>query len=365
MTDYYLRYLTVDGIQILNISDFTSLEYTLKENEVGVLELALPASQFIWPPILDGRLEVYRRVGAGAYYLDGGCQWLLRDWVLQKSGLESTIALRAYHTNHLLGRRIVAYNADTSQTMKTDYIDDMMKEIVNENYLAGAVAARDISAYMTAQADLSLAPRKSKAFSRRNVLTILQELTQLSYDNGTYLVFDTVKTGDAMTEFRTYVGQRGIDRGSLSASPIYVSEDNDGLTEPTLAYQYADEINYVYAGGKGEGNLRNVQVASDAVRLAASVLNRCEYFHDARNGSDDDADLVSEAEEQVAARRPRVMFDATLHENRNLLYGIHYNFGDIIAAQYQGMTFDCHVDIVNVKVGGGEETVTAVIHGEV
>ena len=365
MTDYYLRYLTADGVQVLNVPDFSRLEYTLAENEVGVLELSLPFSQFIWPPILDGRFEVYRRVGAGAYYLDGGCQWLLRDWALEKSGNESIISLRAYHTNHLLGRRIVAYNADTSQTAKTDYIDDMMKEIVYENYLAGAVAARNISAYMTAQADLSLAPRVSKAFSRRNVLAILQELAQLSYENGTYLVFDAVKTGDALTEFRTYTGQRGVNRGTTGAAPLTVSVENDGLTEPVLAYAYADEINYIYAGGKGEGSLRVIQEASDAVRLAASALNRSEYFYDARNGSDDPADLLSEAEEQLAERRPRVMFDAVLHENRNLLYGIHYNWGDIVTAQYQGMVFDCHVDIVNVRVGGGEETVTAKIHGEV
>ena len=89
-----------------------------------------------------------------------------------------------------------------------------MKTIIDANMGSGATdATRDLSSLLTIQKSFSLAPDIDISYSRRQLLDVLQDIAAYSWKNGTYLTFDIVYTGPGTLEFRTYVGQRGVDHG--------------------------------------------------------------------------------------------------------------------------------------------------------
>jgi len=362
MTDYLLRYLTHDGVFVENISDFSHLKYAGRENEIGIMTLTLPAE--LMNPVLDGRLEIYRQVGAGGYNLEFDTQWFIRYWKKQRQGNVSSLLVKAYTGNELLSRRIIGYAADTPQTNKTAHIDDMMKAFVREN--CGTLATdtgRNLSTYLSVQGDFAGAPIHTKAASWKNLVPVLQELAETSMDMGTYLVFDTVKLTDIQMEFRTYIGQRGVNRGSTGASPLLVSDVNGSLSDTSLEYDYSSEGNYIYCGGRNEGIDRVVAEEEDTTRSLATVLNRREIFKDSRQ-TEDQEKVVEEAQASLNANRPRIIFNGTLVDTDDIQYGVDYGFGDIVEAQYEDTVMDCHVNAVEVDVQGGKEVLTIKLRGE-
>ena len=361
MTEHYIRYMDFAGNLIETITDFALLEYGRAKNEIGVLDMALPANAMPVLPIVDGRLEVYRKVGAGAFYLDGETQWLIRKFWYSGHPNNPTLNIQAFDMMTLLDRRYVEYPADTTYTSKTDFTDDMMKDIADENAGAAAlVATRNMAPYLSIQADLGLAPATTKAFSWRKMFPLLQELAEISLENGTWLGFDVVKVSDTESQFRTYANYRGND---VSAS-VTVSPENGALVDAVLMYDYSGEITEVTAGGRGEGVDRVTVPVTDPVRLARSPLNRIEKAIDARQ-TESTAALLAEAEAELKAGRPKIILEGQINDTDDLKFGVHYNYGDIITAQYMGIVIPCHVDMYSIRVQGGDETRTIKIRGEV
>ena len=363
MNNYYINYLKQDGALIGQVYNFTRLEYGTRENEIGIMTLTLPAELFPGIPEADNILEIYRQVGASAPYLELDTAWFIRKWKYNKVGQSDVLTMDAQQALCIVDRSIIAYAADTAYTSKTNEADDMMKSLIDENMGAGATdAARDISAVMTIQVDLTLAPSITKAFSWRRMLQTLQEIAKTSFEEGTYLVFDVVRTGPGTFEFQTFIDQRGTDRGVGSASPLVVSTQNGLLSEPELVYDYSEERNYIYIGGRGEGIDRNIVEVSDAARIGLSLLGRRELFIDYRN-SDLDATLDTEGNETLKEYRPKIILTGTISDSENLQYGIDYKYGDIIVGQYNDIILNSHVDAISVIVDSGDETIRANVRG--
>jgi hypothetical protein len=309
---------------------------------------------------IDGWLEVWRRAAGGLNYLDTETVWFIRDVSrrLNERG-ERFITVIAYSAADLLKRRIVAYAAGSSQAEKTGAADNLMKAIVRENL--GSLAtdtSRSISAYLSVQADSGAGPSLSKAFSRRNVLTVLQELAQASLEAGTALFFDIVAPEVGSLEFRTYTGQRGIDHSSTGARRVTLSPAYGTLTEVVRRYDHASEQNYIYAGGQGEESSRAVATASDASRISLSPFNRCEGWVDARNTADSGL-LSAEAQAALRAGRPRQEFSGKILNTGSVQYGREWAFGDRISAEFDGEVVDGRVDEINVRVENGQEEIQA------
>ena len=361
MTEHYLRYMDFAGNLVETITDFALLDYGRSKNEVGILDIKLPASAFPVFPIVDGRLEVYRRVGAGAFYLDGETQWLIRKFWYSGNTRNPTLNIQAFDMLALLTRRSVSYYADTAYTNKTDFVDDMMKEILDEN--AGAAVTwppRNMSPYLTIQADSSSAPSITKEFAWRKMLPLFQELAEISHEGGTWLGFDIVKISDTVSQFRTYANHRGNDVSAF----VTVSPENGSLVDAQLVYDYSKEYTVVTACGRGEGVDRTSISSEDAIRSARSPLNRIENIIDARQ-TEAQASLLSEAQEELKSGRPRIILEGLVNDTDTLQFGVHYNYGDIITAQYNGIVIPCHVDVYNILVKNGEETRTIKIRGEI
>lgn len=265
----------------------------------------------------------------------------------------------------LLQTRIVAYAAGSAQAEKTGPADDLLKAIVRENMGSMATdSVRNLTELgLSVAADLGLAPSVTKAFAHKPVLSVLQEISAASREKGTGLYFDVVPSdlpnGAVTFEFRTYTGQRGVDRSSNSNNPIYFGKKWKNLTNPVLEYDYLNEWNYVYAGGQGEGAGRKIIEVLDAGRIGNSPWNRREKFVDARNEMTDPG-VTARGQSELSAGRPRVRFSGDLLDSRTARYGIDWEFGDRASIEYQGRQIDGMIRTVRLgKAKDGVEIIEA------
>jgi hypothetical protein len=361
----YIEVSTPQGVKIAQLDQFLKLTYARAVNDIGTLVLELDPNSDASLYQRDTRLGVWRQGPNGALALDTECVWLVRKVkrVLSASG-ERRLRVTAYSANELLRRRIVAYAAGSAQASKSGYADDLMKAIVSENLGSDATDTdRDISAYLTIESDLSAGQSISKAFSRRNVLTVLQELADASAEAGTNLYFDVVTPTPGALVFATYTGQRGDDRTITSNAPLLFSPELGNLADGELEEDYANEVTVVYAAGRGEGDEREVVEVEDTTRSGASPFNRIEALRDARN-AETTAELTAEGNGFLKAGRPRLVFGGSIVDTPQCRYGVEWKWGDKVTVQFEGYTFDAHIAAVSVTIDNGSETVTAALKAE-
>lgn len=353
-TQYGVWLLSPTRTRLALIDRVIRLQITLTVNTVGLAEVVVPKSFPLEWVQEDSCLAIWRQVPGGEKLLVGDTLWLIRDWdqVLSEQGEESSVLI-AYTENEVLDRPIVDNASGTSYASKTDYVDDMMKAIVRENF--GSLATnsdRDFSDWLTVESDVSAGPSTTKAFAWRNVLTVLRELAQEADDQGNPVFFDVVHTpGTAASEFRTYIGQRGVD---LSGS-VVLSPRNGTLGEVRRSYVSSNERNAIVVGGQGQGEDREILRQTEAARISLSPMNRRELFVDARNA----ADLEAEAGAAIRNYRPRETFSAKIRDTAALRYGREYGFGCRVTAEFFGRAVSCRLDGIGIVVEQGREDIQA------
>ena len=353
-----------NGVKLTEFSNFSRLEYIRAENKVGWLKLELDPLQL--DPALfrvNMRLEPWRKTHSISPYLDGESVFFLQSWgrAIDSRGVE-VVNLMAYDANWFLQMRNIAYYSGSAMAgITAKEIDDAMKDIVRQNLGATATDTdRDLSTWLSVQADLAGAPVTTKEYYRKQVLTTLQALADESYQQGTYLAFDTVYTGPSALEFRTYTGQRGIDHGRDAAQKIIISRESKNLEEPEFIEDHSEEYNYIYAGGKGEAYAKVVKTAYTADAVG---LNRREKWVDARNTADGDA-IQSEANAALYKYRVQKSLTGRIVDTDGLQYGRDFRFGDILYAEYAGQGYNAHLDAIHITVQGGRENADLRIRGE-
>lgn len=367
MAEHQLTFRNSASGLLLTVFDaFVSLDMARSENNIGALTLVLPSlyDNFIFAGddvALDNRIEVNRSINGSSFYLEGETQWLVRhaQKILTADGQRLT-KVYAVDAIELLTRRIVAYAAGSAQADKSaTAADNLVKAFVRENL--GSLAtdtARDLSTYLTVQANLTLAPTIAKACSRRNVLEVLQEIAMASAIAGTYLAFDIIAVTSSSLEFRTYIGQRGIDHRASSGAAVFIGPDFGNMSDVVRGYDHLDEWTYVYAGGQGEGEARSIATASDTVRIALSPFNRIEKFIDSRQTSDViTGALQDEADQALRDGRSRKTFTGQFIDTPACLYGLNVSYGDYVTAQFDNESINCRMSKVNIKIEDGKETI--------
>lgn len=324
---------------------------------VGVLETTLPLS--FDPSLLleDGRIGVWRAINGRAPYLDNGAIFQIRYLDFGPT----SIFVRAYHATDLLSRRIIAYPAGSTYTTKgPDFADDLIKEFVNQNMLAGIVGAdrdgvetyADVSAYLTKQADLSQGALLSKSGARRLLLDMCTDLAQASTTAGVYLTFEVFGNPDGTLELRTYAQQRGTDRRAGTANQVILSQLRGNLTNAHLVIDYTEAANFIVAGGQGEETERLIGTAFDATRAANSPFGRIERFRDAANVSSQAA-VDDEADTQLRQARPLILFTGDLVETPALTRGIDFDLGDILTAEQGAQQYNVRLDVIRETITSG------------
>lgn len=342
---YDIRLLDYNGSLLpAGLNAFSEMDIVLVENDMGVVSLSISAD--VDPTFLkkDNRLAIYRSVNGRLPYLVGDCTWLIRRRKRTISGKDKSWKIWAYHPNYLLKKRIIAYNAGTSQTSKAQAADNMLKELVRENLGSSATDTDRIlsSTIFSVENNVSAGPTVAKSFTRRNLLKVCQEIAQTAAQLGTYVGFEIFSPVESTYAFRTYVGQRGVDRSSDSSSPLYVELDDVVIDD-----DWTEEINFVYAGGTGIEADRAIGTAEDTSLSSETPFGRAEYFWDGRQ-TDDVPTLDNDAQALLRANRPRKMISGNIKDTPAAALGVHYNWGDIVSFDVDGDVRDVRIERVRL-----------------
>jgi len=350
------------GFRVAQASNILSLDCARVINDIGAFALTLPGDFDPRYIIRDGIVEILRNPGAGV------ARWVSVGFIraityAEDARGEDVIILEGPDQNDLLNRRIVAYAAGSAQAEKTDFADDMMKDIIRENMGSGAIAARDWSSYnFGVAADLGAAPSITKGFAWRNVLKVLRDISASSESAGTRLYFDLqpymATTTQVGFSFITSTEQLGVDR--TGADQIIFSKEWGNLSDPELLFDYTREENYIYVGGQGEEAARDIVEVSDSPRIGMSIWNRREAFEDARHVTySATAELEAVGNAALAAGKPQLRFRGKLLNTPQTRYGIDWEFGDKVVVSYRGFQYDTHIRAVSFHVDKNGEQIFA------
>lgn len=344
---YDIHLLDPFGVAFGDLNAFESFDLALAENDVGALTITLPPSYRYDRFQKDGRIAVYRSILGRPPVLVGNALWLIRDRRKSLSRGKRAYTIRAVHANDILRRRIIAYNSGTSQTSKTGTADDIIKAFADENLVSATDTTRNLaSSLFTIQAVTSQGPSISKAATRRNLLTVCQEIANAAAQAGTYTGFEVRANSETALQLVTYTNQRGTDRRQSSAQPLVLTVDA-ALGEVEYEENWSEEVSSVYAGGQGEGAQRAIGTATDTGLIGSSPFGLIEDFYN-DNMTTDQTQLDDDADQQLFAQREKKSFNASVDDIPGATFGLHYDWGDLVSASFDDVTLDCRVNPVHI-----------------
>lgn len=360
-----LRLKNVIGNPITNLP-FFSLDCARSVNSVGGMTVTVPATYPYSMFTVDNRLEFWRTIDGTNTSLEMDTAWLIKSLKLMKEpeGREYW-EIQAEDFKTIVKSRIVAYNQGTSGAKKTATTDNMMKAVARENLGSSATTGRNISTYLSIQADHTLGASITKAFEYRNLDELFGEIVEASLATASPVYFDIIMTGSSgnTPEFRTYIQQRGSDRRAGRAGSLILSPESGNVGGFSVTDSYLEEATFVYALGPGNLGARMIATASDATRIARSPWGRIETKVE---GSNDpvSANLTEEANAALQMARPKKVVEGTILQNTRTQYGRDWKFGDQMTFRPNALwSFDVRVDAVHLTISEQRETVDAYFRG--
>ena len=363
---YELRLTTDTGVYLQTLNRFQWLQASRTVNRIGHLQLRVPWTfndQLLKP---DRMIQVWRAAPGGPMKLFR--PYFIRRWRFQ-TGARGAEYVYIYGVcpNDLLRRRIVAHYADeTNAKASAEEADDLMKRVVTDAIADGTnpapTAGTRVWSNFSVAGDLTAGPQLTKGFSWQPLLTeagggLLPALADAAKEAGTEVFFDvavdSVSTSSISFQFRTYTAQPGQDMTEKARFDKERSMDN-----PYLEYDHMSEVNYVYAGGRGIEDEREVQQVYDADLYGVSAWNRCEAFEWATNQTVDNG--VREAgRARLREGRPVKRFSGEPKDTAATRFGLHWNWGDKVRARYRNEEFDSIIQAVVLHMSQGVESISA------
>ena len=366
---YQLRLKEPNGDLAAIIDDYRDMSFDKIVNELGSFVVLMngydPKTSLFE---LDGQIEVYRR--DVTYGIDWYLEWegFIRDFTFAfDADGDYTFTANAVSYTHLLKRRIIAYRAGVSQTIKSDYGEVVMKEFVSENCGGDALVANgrirdgNFTGFSVEPAGVDgLAWQGQRSYV--NVLEVVQEVAKASGVD-----FNVVGVGDGLFEFRTYYPYLGVDRSNTGVNvttglnaagnpPVIFNPSLGNCT--TIEYSKArkDEVTIAMVAGQGQGDDRVVAIIPSAA-TSDSPLNDIEFYGDARNTNNDD-DLISQGEAVLAEKQFRETFVFTPLQTTEYAYGKNYYHGDFVTGQFLTLgSVDKRIMRVSISMKDGSETI--------
>lgn len=349
------------GNRLALVSDFSSLQASRVTNNLGACSLVLPADYdaFLQP---DGLVEVWRKPDGGAMRLFN--VYMYRLWNFDDAGGADITSISGKDGKSLLTRRIVANAAGTTISAKTNYADDLMKEVVSQSCTTAA-SDQDRSwggLNFTVADNLSDAPSISLGFAYRDVMDVLKDASEASRKNGTRLYWDVIpqfqSNGSIGWQFTTNIDQPGIDR--TGADRVTFGREFGNLTKGRLTFDYTDETTVVYSLGQGLEDDRVVEEVEDTTRSARSVWGRIEESYNAAGQASTTAEVAAAGQARLSERRPRLRLNGQLIDSPQARFGVDWNFGDAVCVTHRGYQFDVIITAVTLSIDGrGKEKIDA------
>lgn len=383
LRNYVLVHRSATGTYKHLISDAYSVRWILKLNKAGTLTMELP-SAFCSSAVggynisdfeADDQFLLYRSFGAGLTHTVVGESpfHLIKMEARRRDDGKRTLYIEAETALGFLGRRINPYDADDGNSDFEDNTlacDSLAKFLVINNYSAGAGSyisdpdpTRNLSAYIQVQADIAaIAPATPYTGSAENagVLSEIQKIADYAASQGIPMFFDMVMVSENpyKLEFRTYASQRGIDRtqttGGINAFTVV---DNINVADYSLVYDWSDSLTRVYVGSSnGSGAGKGYETVTDpnlAALLAVSPFALREDY--VSSNSDDSAEMRTEGNVELNARRAIFQANGLLADNLISQYGQAFGFGDKVTVFLEGLSFDAFIDTESGELSQGAE----------
>lgn len=383
LRNYVLVHRSATGTYKHLIADAYSVRWILKLNKPGTLTLELP-SAFCSSAVggygvtdfeADDQFILYRSFGAGL------SRTVVGDAPFHLAKMESrrrddgkrTLYIEAESPLGFLGRRINPYDADDGNSdfeNNTLACDSLAKFLVINNYLAGAGsyisdpdADRNLSTYLQVQADVGAivpAPAYTGSAENAGVLSEIQKIADYAASQGIPMFFDVVMVSENpyKLEFRTYATQRGIDRTQTSGGAnAFTVVDNINVADYSLVYDWSDSLTRVYVGSSnGSGAGKGYETVTDpnlAALLAVSPFALREDY--VSSNSDDSAEMRTEGNVELNARRAIFQANGLLADNLISQYGQAFGFGDKVTVFLEGLSFDAFIDTESGELSQGAE----------
>jgi len=392
VTVEYEFWLTSDsGKRIALLSGDSFFSYTRVINGFGTLSFGMPflpfAEQFTDWFEPDWRVEVWRRPKHGVPMRREDVFMLRKPRVYTRDADDMQI-IQFYGRNgvDLLSRRHVIQRGGTDWTTKSDFADDMMKEIVREQMLYGSALDEDGTqddtrawpqGEFSVGADVSLGPSIPHSFEGKKVFDVIKDIKDISFqkyqddpDNNLRIFFDVLPdilvtannpAGSPLGwKFITKAGLYGSDR----TTGREFSLENENIDVPTYSISHLDEINSVYVQGGGRGLSQIIEPVEDSNRINASRWNRSEGVISGANETKTNG-LLDLGRAELEKNRPVEELPLVFLNNPGSesvpqsLYGIDWDLGDRVKVNYAGRQFEAEINIIYVSVNeNGEESVT-------
>ena len=381
MSSSYEIWLTDDAgrrITLLNrASSFFS--YSRTTNGYGTVQFGIPLKFYksLVPDIfgLDWRLDIWRSPEKG-FPLRRESSYLLRKFnIYERDDGVDMIEFLGRSPLDIL-RREGVHSQTVSDYEKTDYADDMMKDVVRHFFINDPALTGPVPWYysssggfvstgeFTCDDDASLGPTISMSFLGQNILDLLKDIKAVTFQmnvadpsTNKKIYFDVVEgsglPGGFGYVFRTYADLRGQDR----TSGLVFSKENGNLKRPVYYEDYLDQItavefvNTIYTGTR------------DSPDGELSRWNRINTV-----------DLInSNNSDELVARYYKILNDNKADKSINCtflntpggptqprsLYGVDWDLGDLLPVHFAGKVLNAEVKIVYVSVDeNGSEEVT-------
>lgn len=371
MSSSYQFFLTDDsGRRITELSlieRYSFFAYSRAVSGFGTIQFGLPYRYYKEkvPEIFrtDWRIDVWRSSEDG-YPMRREGSFFLRKFVIYErvDGME-TIEFYGRSPIDILRRGDMCY-LTTTQYEKTGLADDLMITLVSENLSSGNLLVP--TGEFTVDGSAGLGPTVSFSAQGENLLDLLNDIRKetitlnmiLSTNKKIYfdvVEYNTLSNGGFGYIFRTYVTLRGQDR---TASGLIFSSANGNIRKPTYYEDYLDQITVA-------GAIYNQDLGADCRLYSVNdqYLSRWNYIPRtvfAGDGSNTGRQLYTE----LAKDRAQRVFSADFlntpggpNQPRSL-YGVDWDLGDLVRAEFADKAFDTEIKIVHVAMDeDGKENV--------
>lgn len=359
MAGRYEFWLTDDmGRRLALLSKVTFCSYSRTIQGFGTIQLGIPYDFYIqkvsktFQP--DWRIDVWRSAGPDYTFRREGSFFIRKYSVYQRVTDNMRMVEFIGRSPWDILRRASVITDSAAYYSKTDYIDDMMKAIVTDNFITAAPGIVPAGEF-TVQADASQGPSVTYSFYGRVVLDILKELKEASFtlhrDNSTNrrIFFDVVEVAQTLGfgyQFRTYADQRGTDR---TTGAIF-SPENGNFEGATYFENYLDQATDAWVWNQTNGI--GVEVTSREARL--SRWNKIHMFQSGTGGSA--PEMQTKANQVLADAASQVALSGTFVDSAGgkgrprSLYGVDWDMGDLLPVSFAGKNLTCEVVVVYVAV---------------
>lgn len=365
LPNYQVNFISKTTGRVLAVFDstsFYSLRYSRKVNDIGVFVLVFPYSPDLWVMAdWDNFVEVFRTSpDTGELILEE--TYLIRAKQRFRENNEEKLVIGGVSLTHLLARRIIDPADDPTATdgysKKSGAADTVMRDYVREHAGDLASAGRFFPG-LTVESVLGTGLSINKSFRYDNLFSALQEMADGSG-------VDFYVTRPNLNLVSVWIAEIGRDLTRTSNEwqrlPFVVFTPNRGnLQDPSINLDRADERNFVYCLGQGQGEQRLVVKAStDAATL--TPFNRIEFVKDSRNIDKLDSQGLQDAA-TAALNQNKALEEFTFRPtgtDAGSIYRLDWEIGDFVTVIWGDQEVDLRIDGVEIEIDSQGESLEVI-----